>query len=385
MSNSCKAVTPSQDSLSFWQETGLKLIARFGQGRDVVLAIDLTESVGFGGDKEGTLRLDQIIKDSLRSGDHVYIAPFASVVNPSDSDANPIIPGNAWLYRGKPDDTAQIQAALPQPEQYKRYENTDIQNAELFIYRELAQLNYCRLQNNTAIRPQSVVWITDAPIHTAIGATWIETPLESPFRDPETNESLQRFQWLEGLPLSVRQRGILSSKGEPYQFTIVDIEPTVQEFCTPAPGGQETCLVTSYIIGQLWLPTLLLLSGLGITLFFIRRWLSWQKKWQLRVEYESDNRWDDKTCYLGNGQQILIGDDGPNSINCPGQDVRGYLHRQGNRIYLTPNLSQTEELEILYRNEIVTKQLRLNSPNILLNLPSGKKKREFEVKLTITK
>ncbi len=45
---------------------------------------------------------------------------------------------------------------------------------------------------------------------------------------------------------------------------MVDTAPTAQEFCTPAPGGQETCLINPYLLSQLWLPALVItLMGIG--------------------------------------------------------------------------------------------------------------------------
>ncbi len=48
-----------------WQQLSLNLISRIYSGRDVVIAIDLTESVGL--NAEGRLRLTQIIEDSLQA------------------------------------------------------------------------------------------------------------------------------------------------------------------------------------------------------------------------------------------------------------------------------------------------------------------------------
>ena len=70
-------VTPGQ-VVTPQQKIGLELVARLHSGRDVVLAIDLTESVGL--NNEGHIRLRQIIEDSLKPGDSVYVVPFASNV-----------------------------------------------------------------------------------------------------------------------------------------------------------------------------------------------------------------------------------------------------------------------------------------------------------------
>jgi hypothetical protein len=71
-------VTPGQP-LSPQQKMGLELVSRLHKGRDVVIAIDLTESVGING--EGRIRLRQIIEDSLKPGDSVYVVPFVSSLN----------------------------------------------------------------------------------------------------------------------------------------------------------------------------------------------------------------------------------------------------------------------------------------------------------------
>lgn len=66
----------------------MNLASRIYGGRDVVIAIDLTESLGL--NAEGRLRLTQIIEDSSQSGDTVYVVPFASRVNPLQPDLNPL-------------------------------------------------------------------------------------------------------------------------------------------------------------------------------------------------------------------------------------------------------------------------------------------------------
>ena len=65
MTNNCTAIAPGK-SVKPWQQFGLNLASRIYGGRDVVIAIDLTESVGL--NVEGRLRLTQIIEDSLQRG-----------------------------------------------------------------------------------------------------------------------------------------------------------------------------------------------------------------------------------------------------------------------------------------------------------------------------
>lgn len=142
--------------------------------------------------------------------------------------------------------------------------NADIQQAELFVYQNLAQLNYCRLRENVPIRSQSVVWITDAPVLTkpGIGSTmWIETPENSPFRQANSQESKLRWQWIQRLEPNKREREIPTVQNQVYKLIVVDISPTVPEICTPVPGNKEICQVTPYLIRQLWLPTLVVLIG----------------------------------------------------------------------------------------------------------------------------
>ena len=113
-----------------WQQAGLNLVSRLYGGRDVIFAIDLTESVGL--NDEGRIRLAQIIEDSLQSGDTVYIVPFASEVNPLSVDINPLVAENGIEFRGKSADIERILATVPfQSDVTLR--NTDIQKAEGYI------------------------------------------------------------------------------------------------------------------------------------------------------------------------------------------------------------------------------------------------------------
>ncbi len=71
----------------------------------------------------------------------------------------------------------------------------------------------------------------------------------------------------------------------PSKQTFLEIKPTVQEFCTPTPGGKETCLVTPYLVQQLWLPTSLLSFGILVAFILLKTWLSGKKKWRLKVHF----------------------------------------------------------------------------------------------------
>ena len=371
MTNNCKAIAPGKP-VKPWQQFGLNLASRLYGGRDVVIAIDLTESVGL--NAEGRLRLTQIIEDSLQSGDTVYVVPFASNVSPLQSDVNPLIPQHGIKFRGKPQDIEQILNVLPFESKIS-LSNTDIQNAELFTYRGLAQLNQCRLGENKALKPQSIVWLTDAPLLTNPGidsATWVETPADSPFRLANSLASQERHNWLKALPIKERSQTITTDDNRTYKLSVVDIAPTVQEFCTPAPGGKETCLVTPYI-GKL----LLFATLLGISGFWLKYLISLNKRWKIKITFESDEDKEEQVCYLKHKQKIAIGDDSLNAIYCPGDEVRGYLQRKGNCLYFTPLKSQP----VFYREQEIKKPMVIECNSFRLNCPFKDKNFDLAIKV----
>ena len=373
MNYNCNTVAVGQP-LSLWQQAGLSLVSRIYGGRDVIFAIDLTDSVGL--NDEGRIRLTQIIEDSLHRGDTVYVVPFASTVNPLAPDTNTLATG--IQFKGKKD-VDEILETVPFKSDLS-LSNTDIQQAEAYIYNGLAQLNQCRLIENKAIKPQSVIWLTDAPLLTSGGITsdvWIETPGDSPFRVADSEASLARSSWLEALPLTKRSRQIEGNDSKSYQLTVVDVKPTVQEFCTPAPGGKETCLVTAYLLKMLWLPTAILVAFLVATGIGSKYFISLNKKWRVKVSYESDDTREQQTCSLKNRQQIIIGEDSINSIYCPGDDVRGYLKRKGNSLYIIP----TRIAPLLYRDREIAKPLKVSNNYLRLNCPDGEKNFEVVVKI----
>lgn len=296
-------VTPGNTPLTAPQKTGLELVSILRPGRDVVLAIDLTESVGF--NDEGRTLLRQIVKDSLKPGDLVYIIPFGSDVGlpPGHTLSNPL--GTPVKFTNNLSaSTEKILEQIPRKSD-PTLANTDIQRAELTIYQGLAQINQNRLQQNQPIKPQSVVWVTDAPIGKSAGIdsqTWIETPAQSPFRIADSPESKQREAWIQALPIHERSRKI-----ENFQLSVVDIAPTVQEFCTPAPGRTNTCLVTGYLIRQLWLPGLVSTGVLLLILFGVFKALKLQKKWELVVDFEVTEQPEDQKCRLPHNKKIAIG------------------------------------------------------------------------------
>ncbi|MDJ0600933.1 MAG: VWA domain-containing protein [Crocosphaera sp.] len=370
----CPTITPSKQPLNFWQQTGLNLISRLHGGRDLIFAIDLTDSVGL--NAEGRLRLRQIIEDSLQRGDTVYVVPFATNVLPNQP---------AIKYTGKETEIKKILETIPLKANLN-YRNADIQLAELNIYKKLAQLNQCSLHQKEPLHRQAVVWVTDAPLFTEPGITrdiWIETPWDSPFRNANSQRSQERKAWLETLPLQKRAKTIFNDKNEPYELTVVDIPPTLQEFCTPVPGGQETCLVTPYLIQQLWLPTSLL--GLGIVgiSILLKTWLSWQQKWKLKVDFYPNSLDEEKTLILGNNRRIYLGEDEPNTIQMPDSETRGYLERKGNRLFLVP---LKDASPIFLRGQEINQRIQLAGEKIILNvLDQRRRNQEVEVSIQVKK
>ncbi len=375
-------ITPGQ-TLTSTQKLGLDLVSVLGGGRDVVLAIDLTESVGL--NDEGRIRLRQIIEDSLKPGDTVYIIPFAQdvVLGEVKSDVNPLgIP--IYFSSKNQENFDKILAKIPSPD--SKFYGTDIQQAEFTIYRGIAQINQNRLQKSQYIKPQSVVWITDAPLFTESGITsaiWIETPAASPFRLAETPESQQRQAWIKDLPIQKRSLSIKTQNNKEYKLTVVDIAPTVQEFCTPAPGNQETCLVTPYLINKLWIPGLILiliLVGLFLGGFKLYRL---QKKWELIVDFEVTAKPEDQKCSLPNNKRIAIGEYDStcvDSIDCPGVEVRAYLERKGEKLYLVP----TNLATIYYNDQEITSRTLIDKSKFRLNCPDFRN-RDYEIIIKLKK
>ena len=382
MAESCQAVTPGQP-LAPLQKTGMELVARLHGGRDVVLAIDLTESVGL--NDEGRIRLRQIVEDSLRPGDTVYVVPFATTVNPLAANVNPLLPETSIKFNGKKDLDLILQAIPFQPN--LNFQNTDIQQAELSIYQGLANINQCRLSQNQPIKPQSVVWISDAPLFTqspASSGEWVETPADSQFRIGNSQASQQRQNWLQVLPLRERSLAIKTKDNKQYKLSVVDISPNVQEFCTPAPGGRETCLVSAYLFNQLWLPVLI--SGIALAAGVVTGIKFWrlQRKWTLAVDLRATAKEDDQVCYLGNNQRIAIGEyesSCADSIDTPGPEVRAYLLRKGGKLYLEPT---GEAAIFLNGKELTERTLITNTTRIRLNCPDAKK-REYEIVIQVKK
>ncbi|MFM6181879.1 MAG: VWA domain-containing protein [Dolichospermum sp.] len=377
-------ISPGQ-SLTGTQKNGLQLVSLLTGGkRDVVLAIDVTESVGF--NDQGRIRLRQIVTDSLKTGDYVYVVPFAQnlVFDDVISLENPL---GTPIYFGQKntENIDKVLAKIPFSYDPNRY-GTDIQKAELTIYQGIAQINQNRVSKNQLIKPQSVVWITDAPLLTKPGITseiWIETPGDSPFRIAESPLSQERQKWIETLPLKERSLTIVTQSSKDYQLSVVDINPTIQEFCTPAPGGQETCLVNSYLLKQLWVPGLILLLLIAAGVWSSCKFARLQKKWKLRITFKDNTEDEQKLCILPNKKKIALCEDDPScedSIDCPGGEIRGYLQRQGEKLYLVP----TPEGNIQLNNKKIISKTLITNSRFTLNCPDSRQ-RDYQINVKIEK
>jgi len=168
VAKNCEEITIGE-SLSKNKQLGLELVSKFSGGRNVVFAVDLTESVSH--DDEGKVRLKQILQDSLTKGDRVYIVPFSFQVNPTNPDINPISLSNSIIFTNSKEDIDNIIEQIPLKADITD-KNTDIYQAEHFIYRNLAKINQNRLCSNQPIKPQSVVWLTDTLLKTQAGITF---------------------------------------------------------------------------------------------------------------------------------------------------------------------------------------------------------------------
>lgn len=365
--NALPKVTPGQN-LTSQQKVALQVVARFHNKRDVVLAIDLTESVGI--NDEGRIRLRQIIEDSLKAGDSVYVVPFASDVVSSEKISNLYPLGVPINFNSKNQENInKVLKKIPLAANLK-LQNTDIQQAEITIYQGLAQLNQNRLQQNQPIKFQSVVWITDAPLLAQSGNEWIETPADSPFRAVDSSQSKARQSWINALPLNKRELLIQTADSKEYKLAVVDIEPTVQKFCTIAPNNQEFCKVNSYLLGQLLLSILIAISSIVFISILAKYFIDLNKKWRIYVVADLGD-YEKKCRPLLPGKYLAIGQTDSNcidDINCPGSEVRAYLERQGNQLYLVP----TQLAPIEWKGKQVSKRVRLTASSIKLNCPTDK-------------
>ncbi|BAU63456.1 hypothetical protein STA3757_08200 [Stanieria sp. NIES-3757] len=159
---------------------------------------------------------------------------------------------------------------------------------------------------------------------------------------------------------------------------MVDLAPTVQEFCTPAPGGKETCLVTPYLAKLLWFPTIMGIILLVAGGWWTRYLITLNKKWKIKINFESDDTKEPQTCYLKHNQKIAIGGNNLTAIPCPGEDIRGELIRKGNKLYLKP----TNSLSIIYRDRELKTEEQITSDRFSINCPFEGKDFDITIKLT---
>lgn len=380
LSETSVKVIPGQQ-LQPLEKNGLELVSRLQSGRDVVLAIDLTESVGL--NDEGRIRLRQIVEDSLKPGDTVYVVPFSTdvVISEARTDVKPFGTPIKFINKDR-ENIDKVLNKIPFASDPNLY-GTDIQHAELIIYQGVAQLNQNRLRQNQPVKPQSVIWISDAPLLISPGITskvWTETPASSPFRIANSKESQERLVWIkDALPLNKRSKPIKTEDNKNYNLSVVDIAPTVQEFCTPAPGGEQTCLVTPYLIRQLWFPGLILLLVLTGLVFGIIKFNRLLHRWELVVDFKAIGDSEDQVCRLSNNKRIAIGEYDStceDSIDCPGTKVRGYLERKGEKLYLVP-----ADGYIYYNGQEITSRTAISKSQFRINCPDGKRDHEIFIKV----
>ncbi|MFM6201632.1 MAG: VWA domain-containing protein, partial [Dolichospermum sp.] len=242
------------------------------------------------------------------------------------------------------------------------------------------------LMKNQPIKPQSVVWVTDAPLGTKPGITseiWIETPGDSPFRIAESPLSQERQKWIETLPLKERSLTIKNQDNKDYKLSVVDLNPTVQEFCTPAPGGKETCLVNPYLLKQLWVPGLILLLLIAAGVWSSCKFARLQKKWKLRITFKDNTEDEQKLCILPNKKKIALCEYDPSCDDCidvPGGDIRGHLKREGEKLYLVP----TPEGNIQLNNKKIISKTLITNSRFTLNCPDSRQ-RDYQINVKIEK
>ena len=361
-------VYPSKEKLTLEQKQGLEIVSRFtpNQGREIVLAIDRTQSVKI--EEEGRTRITQLIRDALQVGDRIYIVDFATDVNDNDLSKEPVI------IRSKEDKTKLLSNLNFDADLTRK--NTDIQNAELKIYRRLAELNQERLIVKHPIYRQSVIWMTDAPLFTKAPATekeWIETPSNSPFRNVNSEQSQDRNAWLQSLYLLNKPERSHQIKDN-YKLTVVDIAPTVQEVCTYAPSGQSNCLVTPYLVNQLWLPALIF--GVGSLAVLIGLILSGLHIYASRKEWKISINDDHQNVRMKNRYNL-----GEYPFDCGDAEIRGCLARRGKELWIEPNKGNSLQI-FLDQQEITIKEKILKDYFTLTLNGENAVQKEFLIKIT---
>ncbi len=111
-------------------------------------------------------------------------------------------------------------------------------------------------------------------------------------------------------------------------------------------------------------------------------WKSLKTPWKLEVKFASDEEREKQKCTLKNQQKIAIGDDDISSIYCPGEDIRGYLERQGNQLYLRPS----KKAPIYFRGREVTQATKIDNHLLKINCPDESKiNKDFDLVIQIVK
>ena len=122
--------------------------------------------------------------------------------------------------------------------------------------------------------------------------------------------------------------------------------------------------------------------GVVLAIWGIIHWKSLKTPWQLEVNFTSDEEREKQKCNLKNQQKIALGDDGISSIYCPGEDIRGYLERQGNQLYLRP----TKKAPIYLRGREVTQPTKIDNQRLKINCPDeSKENKDFDIVIQIIK
>jgi hypothetical protein len=218
--------------------------------------------------------------------------------------------------------------------------------------------------------------MTDAPLFTPSPATeqdWIETPSNSPFRNISSELSKERNAWLQNLPFLSKTERSHQINGN-YKLTVVDIAPTVQEVCTYAPSGQTSCIVTPYLINQLWFPAtifglggIILATGLILGFLHIR---AIKKTWKISI----NNGEDVKT-----RNRYELGQD---PFDCEDSEERGYLVRRGKDLWIQP--IQGNEFKILVDGDEINRNEKITKNYFTVKLTT-KNNRSYEFIVKITK
>ena len=130
---------------------------------------------------------------------------------------------------------------------------------------------------------------------------------------------------------------------------------------------------------MLWLPTTILAVLIVAGGFWAKYLISINQKWKIKIDFESDTNQEPLTCYLKNNQKIAIGDNNLTAIPCPGEDIRGYLGRKGNKLYIKP----TNNAPLLYRDRELNKEEQIKSDNFSFNCPF--EGQNFEIRVIVVR